>query len=83
MKSKLTLAGSILLLAASLGQTAAGQRITDKSYWPNEVGPRAYRPGGPYYTPTPAPQGIAQQRAPFEKRFIFQAGPKSNQASPR
>jgi hypothetical protein len=78
MKSKLTLAGSILLLAASLGQAAAGQRMTDKSYWPNEVGPMAYRPGGPYYTPSQPPQGTAQQRADSEKSFIFQAGPKIN-----
>jgi hypothetical protein len=38
MKTKLALAGSITLLAASLGQAAAGPRITDKSYGPTKSG---------------------------------------------
>lgn len=63
MKWKLTLAGSIILLAASLGQAAAGPTITDKRYWPNEVGPSAYQQGGPYAAANQVPPRRTSQRA--------------------
>ena len=37
MTTKLTFAGSLVLLAASFGQAVAGETITDKRYWPNET----------------------------------------------
>lgn len=78
MKTKLALAGSIILLTASLGQAAAGPRITDKSYWPNEVGPSAYRLGGPYASASSVRERRTPQRAHSEKRCTYQGGPKSN-----
>jgi|GEM_PF-1325930 hypothetical protein len=78
MKWKLTLAGSIILLAASLGQAAAGPTITDKRYWPNEVGPSAYQQGGPYAAANQVPPRRTSQRAPREKSCTYQGGPKSN-----
>ena len=46
MITKASLAGSFVLLAASLGQAMAGPTISDQRYWPNEVGPSAYRQVG-------------------------------------
>jgi hypothetical protein len=65
MKWKLTLAGSIILLAASLGQAAAGPTITDKRYWPNEVGPSAY----------PQPQIKCRHAEPRNEPLVKRAAP--------
>jgi hypothetical protein len=44
MSREHVLAISILMtLVILLGVAHAGPRITDKSYWPNEVGPSSYR----------------------------------------
>jgi hypothetical protein len=76
MKSRLALAGSIILLVVSLEQAAAGPRTADKGFRPNEFGPSAYRVADPYGRQT-APRG-ASQRTFSERTCTYQGGPKSN-----
>lgn len=75
MKSKLTLAGSLLLVVASFGQAVAGPTISDKRYWPNEVGPSADRQSGPYAR-VPSSSSFDRQPAASGKTFRYQGGPK-------
>jgi hypothetical protein len=80
MISKASLAGSLILLAASLGQAVAGPTISDKRYWPNEVGPSAYRQGETAYAqqvPRTRRGSVAQKPA-SPKSCTYQGGPKSN-----
>jgi hypothetical protein len=78
MNSTLTVMGSIILLATTLGQATAGPSITDRSYWPNEVGPLAYRHAAPYVTTNPAGPRGASQRVPVARNCTYRGGPKSH-----
>lgn len=81
MVSKTSLAASLILLAASLGQAVAGPTISDKRYWPNEVGPSAYRQGGgPAYAEQVrrTRRGFVAQKPASPKSCTYQGGPKSN-----
>ena len=83
MLSKASLAGSMILLAASLGQAVAGPSISDKRYWPNEKGPSAYWQAGE----SASGQQVSKKRrssasqpspASTTKSCTYQGGPKSN-----
>lgn len=78
MKSTFTVAGSIVLLATTLGQAAAGPSIADRSSWPNEVGPSAYRHAPPYAAINPVGLRGTAQRTPAARNCTYQGGPKSN-----
>lgn len=81
MVSKAYLAGSLILLAASLGQAAAGQTVSDKRYWANEVGPSAYRQAGETAYAQQVPRtgrSSVAQKAASPKSCTYQGGPKSN-----
>lgn len=83
MLPKASLAGSLILLAASLGQAMAGPTISDKRYWPNEAGPSAYRQAGESANAQQVPKtrrsSASQQQQPAStKSCTYQGGPKSN-----
>jgi hypothetical protein len=80
MISKMSLAGTLVLLTASLGQAVAGTTITDKRYWPNEVGHSAYQEvGRSSYAYAPEQLTTSGSQATiWQKTCIYQSGPKGN-----
>ena len=81
MLTKASLSGSLILLAASLGQAVAGPTISDKRYWPNETGPSAYwQAGESAYATQVRKKRRSSQPLPAStaKSCTYQGGPKSN-----
>jgi hypothetical protein len=92
MISKMSLAGTLVLLAASVGQAVAGPTITDKRYWPNEVGPSANKVGPSASEEVGrssydfAPEQLTTSGSPpttWQKTCTYQGGPKGNLLSCR
>jgi hypothetical protein len=71
---------AISLLASLVAATSAanaGATISDKRYWPNEVGPAAYRNSSAQRAPNDAFASTDRNRSPVGKwRYI--GGPKSS-----
>jgi hypothetical protein len=65
----------LLLLAAISGTAEAGPTITDKRYWPNEVGPAAYR-NSPVKDERRSPR-LGMQSVKPAKSCTYQGGPKT------
>lgn len=82
MISKASLTGSFILLAASLGQAAAGSTISDKRYWPNEVAPSADWQAGEsahaQQVPKARRSSASQQQPASKTTCTYQGGPKGN-----
>lgn len=76
MFRKLFLPASLLLIAAA-NAAHAGPTITDKRYWPNEVGPSVH--SGKAQTTTRRDPQWRSDRVPVtrEKSCTYQGGPKS------
>lgn len=70
MRSKATFPGSLILLA-SLGYAVAGPAVSDKRFWPNEVGPGTYRQMGD------APYARMAPRTPHDKATDTRVSPRS------
>jgi hypothetical protein len=88
MFRKQLLTSSLLLpLMAVSGLAHAGPTITDKNYWPNEVGPGAYRTTPPQAGQTSswaAEVGTPRARTAPEMdngqrqcRYLYRGGPRS------
>ena len=78
MMSRLTLAGSLLLLSGALGQTLAGPTISDKRYWPNEGGRAAHTSSSRSVdAPQIADGARAQVSVPPARVHTYQGGPKN------
>ncbi len=76
MVFKASLAGSLIVIAASLGQAAAGQTISEKNFSPNEVGPSAYRQAYAQQNLRARRSSVAQKAA-SPRSCTYQGGPKS------
>jgi hypothetical protein len=85
MLSKLVFAGSLLLLSGTLGQAFAGTTISDKRYWPNEVGPAASASSARSSYAATRYDARAQIPAPAiaPRSFTYQGGPKTGSWSLR
>lgn len=74
--TKPVLAISLLASLVALSATAnAGATISDKRYWPNEVGPSAYRTVGAQHAPRDAFAAIGETSESAGPRYL--GGPKS------
>ena len=74
--TKPILAISLLASLVAMSATAnAGATISDKRYWPSEVGPSAYRAVSTQHTPRDAYAAIGQTSESSGPRYL--GGPKS------
>jgi len=74
--TKPVLAISLLASLVAMSATAnAGATISDKRYWPNEVGPSAYRAVNTQHAPRDAFAAIGQPSESSGPRYL--GGPKS------
>jgi hypothetical protein len=77
MFTKLALSASLLFIAAA-SAAHAGPTITDKRYWPNEVGPSAYRSSATQAMARSDSQWRSDRASvPRTKSCTYQGGPKS------
>ena len=89
--SKPLLAISLLASLVAMSATAnAGATISDKRYWPSEVGPAAYRTVTTQHAPRDAFAAIARTASPAvvsapaaEDTWHYVGGPKSSIAPSR
>lgn len=89
--TKSVLAISFLASLVAMSTTAnAGATISDKRYWPSEVGPSAYRAVSTQHTPRDAYAAIGRTVAPAvasvpaeEDTWHYVGGPKSSIAPSR
>ena len=91
MFTKPVLAFSLLASLVAMSTAAnAGATISDKRYWPSEVGPSAYRAVSAQHTPRDAYAAIGRIAAPAvapapaeEETWHYVGGPKSSIAPSR